>query len=107
MIKTEKLPTEFIGTGQVKGIKFTQIKASNKAYIYEVNNNGAIYFEVFKIISSGKCIDFNKRTYSETEFKESYPKARLFGTDAFNCFTLEKANVYFEQFNQADSLKSE
>lgn len=44
----EPLPKQFIGRGEVRGFRFTQILATEIAYLYEVEVNGAIYYEVFK-----------------------------------------------------------
>jgi len=87
MIK--ELEKQFTGTGEVKGFKFTQMLFTQHAYLYEVNSGEQIHFEVFKRLKSPVCIDFEKRIYSDTEFKETYPKANRFGVDAFT-----KTNVY-------------
>ena len=90
-MKTKKLEKNFIGIGDVKGFKFTQIKASTTAYLYEVNHGGGvIYFDVFKRKTTPVCIDFKKRVYSETEQKEIYPKTKDFGIWAWN------SKSYFE-----------
>ena len=60
----EELPKTFIGTGEVKGFSFTQIKQNEFAYIYQVNVEGKLHFEVFKKKSTPICIDFMNRIYS-------------------------------------------
>jgi len=81
MIK--ELENEFIGVGEVKGFKFRKIQSTQYAYTYEVLQNGVMYYETFKRLKSPVCIDFEKRIYSDTDFKEFYPKANRFGVDAF------------------------
>lgn len=91
------LEKEIEGTGEVSGLKYSQIKVSESAYLYEVTRDGTIAcFEVFKRKNSPICIDFQNRVYSETEFKETYPKSNSFGDWAWSYFKLESA---IEKFN--------
>ena len=76
----EELPKEIVGVGEVKGIVFKKIRTDDFSYIYE-RSDGT--FEVIKRKIVPKCLDFEKRLYSETEFKEVYPKASKFGIDGF------------------------
>jgi hypothetical protein len=98
---TIELEKEFIGVGEVKGFLFRQIRSSEAAYIYEVSFEGKLYYETFKRLKSPVCIDFEKRIYSETEFKESYPKANKFGISAWSAFGLEQAT---DKFNELQVL---
>lgn len=82
------LKKQFIGTGEVKDFKFTQIRCTNRAFLYEVNTGNTIYFEVFKKV-------INKR-YACV----SYPKAKYFGFWAWTYPTLEEATERFNQLNQ-------
>ena len=75
----QKLEKEFTGIGEVKGFRFSQKIETEHAYLYEVSVNGFIHYEVIKRVKSPICIDFKNRIYSETEFKEYYPKANSFG----------------------------
>ena len=93
----EELPKEFIGVGEVKGFKFVQIEQGLYAYVYQVNGG---HYEVFERKYSSKLIDFDKRLYSETEFKETYPSARLFGSTAFSCKNLGDARNKFREINE-------
>lgn len=43
----KELKKEFIGEGEVKGFLFTQLEASEKAYLYKVSD-GKIHYEVFQ-----------------------------------------------------------
>jgi hypothetical protein len=83
-----ELKKQFVGTGEVKGNKFTQIRCTNRAFLYEVNTGYSIYYEVFKKV-------LNKRFGVV-----SYPKAKYFGFWAFTYPTLEQATRKFNQLNQ-------
>ena len=97
-----ELPKSIKGKGKVKGINFEQVAASPRAYIYacmhekqELNTNP--YYEVFKRKNVPVCVDFEKRIYSETEFKETYPNAEQFGSSAWCIWNKEQA---FEKFKE-------
>lgn len=100
-MNTELLPLEFIGTGEVAGFRFVQIASSAPAYIYEVTREvGAKpQYEVIRRISTAKCIDFGAKIYSQTEFKEIYPKANQFGKTAWAFVTKEEALAKFNQMS--------
>ena len=90
------LENEFIGRGDVKGFKFRKIKSTQHANLYEVNSGDSnVHYEVFLTKSSPVCIDFEKRIYSETEFKQIYPKSKDFGAWAWTYNDIEKANKKF------------
>lgn len=81
------LPIKFEGTGEVKGYNFTQIHKTEKYYIYEINSeDNTTHYEVILRLSNPVCIDFDKRIYSDTDYKEYYPKSSKFGTYGW-CFT--------------------
>lgn len=83
-IKTTKLQLNFEGVGEVKGFSFKQVKECEFGYVYEVENGAKPYYEVFKKKTAPICIDFSKRLYSETEFKEVYPNAKQWGITAWS-----------------------
>lgn len=85
-----KLPTEFTGKGEVRGFHFTKTFENNKGYVYRVGTETHNHFEVFYKKQSPICIDFKKRIYSETDFKETYPKANSFGVWAWTVNSLDK-----------------
>jgi len=94
----KQLEKEFIGKGQVKGFKFTQIKKNNKAYIYKVQDTGILRYEVFKHKENTRfeCV--------------SYPTNKSFGIWAFTTSCLDRANVIFndlsfdmDEFNDFDN----
>jgi hypothetical protein len=95
----EELEEEFTGTGEVKGFLFKQLAWNNHGYLYAVNNQGDIYYEIFKRKTTPICIDFKKRLYSETHHKERYPKGEAFGNWAWTTPNLDKAYEYLDGFN--------
>jgi len=93
----KELEKQFTGKGEVKPFEFLQNRVHTTAYLYEVFENGVIsHYEVFKRKITPVCIDFENRIYSETEFKEVYPKSKDFGVWAWTCRTYEKAWYVFE-----------
>lgn len=91
MIK--ELEKEFIGKGQVRGFKFTQIKKNEHAYIYKVNQDGVIRYEVFqrRVNTRFNCI--------------TYPSNRAFGVWAKTTRSLSGANVHFEHFTNIKEMQ--
>ena len=83
-----ELKKQFVGTGEVRGFKFTQIRSTNRAFLYEVDTGDSIYYETFKKV-------INKRFVCV-----SYPKAKYFGFWAWTYPTLEQATKKFNQLNQ-------
>jgi hypothetical protein len=80
----QKLEKVIEGTGEVSGFTYTFAKETDKAYIYEATSEeGGRHYEVFEKKITPICLDFENRVYSETEFKEIYPKSKDFGVWAF------------------------
>ena len=104
-ITIQELEKEFVGNGEAKNSNFKQIAKSEFAYIYEREKHGQITFEVFERKNSPICIDFDARLYSDTEFKETYPKGEVFGRLAWYCGTKEKAFYYFNEINTKQCSK--
>ena len=93
-----KLPKEFLGKGEVSGFSFTQLQESEDSYLYKVvTEEGSIHYEIFEKSITPICIDFQNRIYSETEFKESYPKSNKFGISAKTTSNYERALEIFEK----------
>jgi hypothetical protein len=90
-MKIEMLKNEFTGVGEVKGFIFKQIKSNDSAYIYEVSDGDKKHYEVIKRIISPVCINFVKKIFSETDFKEVYPKSNKFGISGFTYSDIESA----------------
>jgi len=86
----KELKKEFLGIGEVRGYKFSQISQTSRAFIYEVSYGECKHFEVFKkrINSRFGCV--------------SYPSSRGFGIWAWTYSTLNKA---IEKFNQLNILE--
>ena len=89
----KELKEYFVGTGQLKGYIFNQIRSSNYAYIYEVKEKDAIHYEVFKRRENRlyECI--------------SYPTDKAFGIWAFTCMGLERAEDRFNEIELNEILK--
>jgi len=88
---------EFEGTGEMKGYTFSSLKENEKGFLYKVESEeGTTHYEVFKKETSPICIDFEKRIYSETEFKYRYPKANDFGKWGWCTNDIEKAERILE-----------
>jgi len=84
----KELKKQFIGRGEVKGNKFTQIRCTNRAFLYEINTGYSIYYEVFK------------RKENKRFGCASYPTAKSFGVWAWTYYSLDKA---LEKFNNLNS----
>jgi hypothetical protein len=92
----KELELGFEGIGEVKGFKFAQMQSSTYAYLYEVvGDGGNVHYEIFERKNTPICIDFEKRIYSDTEFKEVYPKAKDFGIWAFTVKNFDSALIEF------------
>lgn len=99
----DKLPLKFEGVGKQKGYDFEKIKESDKAYLYRKTSGVRNIFEVFYKKEVAKCLDFDKRIYSETEFKEVYPNENHFGKWAWCVMSYEKALERFNNINNAET----
>ncbi|BBI90598.1 hypothetical protein HYO65_gp206 [Tenacibaculum phage PTm1] len=96
-----KLQKEFTGIGsEVRGFKFKQVRESDLGYIYEVDSGTTKYFEVFKKKTVAVCLNFEQRIFSETDFKETYPKASEFGYTAWTYDKLQRAVEKLETFKK-------
>ena len=85
-----ELEKEFIGIGEVKGHKFTQIYASKWGFIYEVDTGGRKYYEVFK------------RRLNHQYNIVSYPGSKSFGKWAWTIGSLEKAKQKLLSFEKQE-----
>ncbi len=92
-INMKELKEYFSGRGQVKDYVFNQISKTKHAFLYEVKNNDAIHYEVFKRKENKlyECI--------------SYPTDKAFGIWAWTCMSLERAEDKFKEINFNASLK--
>lgn len=80
-----------------QGFLLTQIKRCGNIAIYERTNidTGSKHYEVIRINKVKKLIDFDTRTYSETDFIEKYPSNEMFGKNGWYYKTLSQAEVQF------------
>lgn len=78
-----ELEKEFIGRGQVKGFKFTQLKKTEFGFIYKVEHFGLVHYEVFQRRENSRfmCV--------------SYPSNKAFGLWAWTVKTIERAEDIF------------
>jgi len=90
-----ELQEEFTGIGEVRGFEFKQMAHSGAAYIYKVQDGDTVHYEVFKRKSNPICINFEKREYSKTDKKESYPKSNAFGMWAWSVGSWDNALIRF------------
>jgi len=92
-MEIEELPNKFHGKGEVKGFRFTKVWTAEDFYIFKVNPmpNEHCHYELVERKLTPVCLNFEKRLYSDTQFKERFPKAKDFGVWAWNYSTLEKA----------------
>lgn len=84
----KQLKVQFHGRGEVKGYYFTQIRQTDKAFLYEVSSGGSKYYEVFlkRINHRYACI--------------SYPTSQGFGIWAWTYMNLESAIKKFNEFKK-------
>ena len=93
-IEITKLPNKFIGKGQVKGFRFTQIERTGRACIYRVDFENMIYYEVFKIRIE-KMPRLNK-------LYERYPSAKCFGLWAWTYRTYDDAVLRLKMLEESN-----
>ena len=79
----KELKEKFEGTGEVKGVQFTQIAKSDKAYIYERDDEGAKSYEVFKKFASKGGVMIVNTQEVVFEPKIRYPNSKDFGVWAW------------------------
>lgn len=79
----KELEKEFIGKGQVKGFKFTQLKQNERAFLYKVDTGSTIHYEIFK------------RKVNKRFGCVSYPSNKAFGLWATTKKNLDTAINYF------------
>ena len=86
------LEDEFIGTGEIRRFKFIKIDSTDKGFLYSVDvGEGNIHYEVFVKKLVPICINFEKREYSDTDFKYSYPGTNQFGVSVWCITDYDKA----------------
>lgn len=94
----QELESNFIGKGEVKGFRFEKLRQTKDGYIYQVISDEKRHYEVFRKKVTPVCINFEKREYSETDFKVKYPKSRDFGVSAWCVSSLKRADEKLKGF---------
>ena len=79
----EKLPQNFEGRGDTKGYTFEKKHETEKGYVFKVIGDHTPHYEAFLKKTTAARLDFQNRAYSETDFKEVYPKTKDFGVWAW------------------------
>lgn len=86
----KELFKEFIGTGEVKGFKFFQKRATEKAYLYEVSDEGKIHYEVFQ------------KRVNERYGNICKPTSKSFGIWAWTYRNYQEAINKFNELNRGE-----
>lgn len=104
-----KLPETFEGKSEVKGYSFKKVDENNLMYVYEAKNEltSNTHFEVFYKKTTPILIDFKKRLYSDTEFKEIYPKSNNFGVWAWTTHNKQKAKELMDKLTKEKQKRNE
>lgn len=106
-----KLEKNIVGKGEMVGFRFERYAENDSGYIYRAiftELDFISHYEVFLKKVSALCIDFEKRIYSEREFKEIYPKSENFGDWAWCINDVDKAMIKFNSlqlYNQKTPIK--
>jgi hypothetical protein len=87
----KELSERFTGRGEVKGFNFTQLRKSEKGFLYKVESDESVHFEVFKYRETHRVI-------GEMEIHGvTYPSSKAFGRWAWCTKDESKANQLFDQ----------
>lgn len=101
-----KLPDTFTGTGPVKGFVFNKEYEDEDFYVYRVSAHGTTHYELFKKKMSGICINFEKRIFSDTEFKHLLPYPEAFGQWAWTKHSIEDCMEKIKELKTTSDEKS-
>ncbi|QOW09091.1 hypothetical protein Q73A0000_01365 [Kaistella flava (ex Peng et al. 2021)] len=100
-MKVQKLQNEITQNG----FTYKLVKSTDSGYLFSIHNSESdtMYgYEVFMRKLTPLCVDFEKKIFSETEFKERYPKANDFGVWAWTAKRLERAEEILESFEKVN-----
>lgn len=92
-MEIKELDKYIVGRGEVRGFIFKQLKSNGYAYLYEVENEGDIYYEVFE-----------RRVNTQFE-TVSYPSAKAFGVWAFCIYKKDKAEAKYEELTEKVKIR--
>src|SRR5690606_15844352 len=68
---------------------FEKVFENETGYVYKVCTEDSEHFEALMRKVVPKCIDFKNKIFSATDFKETYPKAKHFGSSAWTVVSVE------------------
>lgn len=90
----KELQEVFVGKGQVKGFKFTQLNKTENAYLYFVDTSDSGHYEIFERRENNRfnCV--------------SYPSNKAFGVWAKTTSDYETALSLLDDFDSAVSLRN-
>lgn len=90
----KELKEVFVGKGQVKGFKFTQLKKTENAYLYFVDTGDSGHYEIFERRENKRfnCV--------------SYPSNKAFGLWAKTTGEYNTALRLFCEFNEIVSIRN-
>ena len=89
----KKLEESFVGSRSVDGFLFNRVYESENVYIYKVDVNGTIYYDVFKKKHQKENVVKIAGVEVVFEEKENYPSGEDFGNTAFVFKDYNKALV--------------
>lgn len=76
--------------------EYTQMESSENGYMY-MKYGATISYEVFELKTTPICLNLDEKIFSETEFKEIYPKSNMVWKWTF--IDYEKAKAKFNELN--------
>lgn len=91
----KELEINFTGKGQVRGFKFTQLKRTQNAYLYEVNTGDNTHYEIFERVENTRfgCV--------------SYPSNNSFGKWASTTNSKTKALELLDYYDLKVTLRNQ
>ena len=110
-----ELKENFVGTGEVKGFEFRQLKKNGKAFLYEVkseyNYDGVPEIDVWYEVFERKISKENERMIGEEkvvfEEREMYPRSNAFGVWAFCINSYDYACKKFHEITKIVTEREE
>ena len=96
------LEKEFIGGGETRGFTYSQVKSSERAFLYRVSSEEDSWFEIFerKVQQEGDVVRMGVNIHHIC--KELYPNSKSFGVWAWTTSNPTRAE---ELFSRIDNRK--
>lgn len=91
------MENQFIGKGAVKGMVFSLLQETSNGFLYSVEDEGRVHYEVFKRVERPKLLDWDTKEISEEKYPV-YPRTEDFGKWAWSYSSLEKAVSRLQSF---------